>query len=549
MKSFPWTIAIVAVVCLPLFACPLHAGEEPGLASLDKAIELKLGINDITGYDTVVKECEKALKDGLSADNQKFAKQLIAATLFERATRLGAPLLDAEKPNPRWPLIRRFSLNDLSRALEADPSLAGAHLLVARLESLPRGDRTNGLSAAGRAIELSADDKQSLSQAYLARATLLTDPKERLADLVKAVEADPTSAKALGARGRTYLATGEEEKGIADLARVVELDSDNLQPLQQLIEAYMRTDRVDDARKQLAKASKLKPTDATTLLLTAQLDIREKKLDDAVKSLDKVLEADNANVPALLMRANVHLATGQHSKALADVQRALVVTPGLVRAVFLRALVYAAQGKFDPAIMEMQKIVESEASTPEFQIELARLLHGSGRPRAAVQELNKVLVVDKDNIAARRLRADALLSYGEQKKAVEDYEIILKAEPSAKGTLNNLAWVLATSPDDDVRDGKRAIPIAVRACEATGYKTPHVLSTLAAAHAEAGDFEKAKEWSQKAVDLAEDGEMKKQLEGELESYKQKKPWREKQNTEEKPPVSSPRGGSFSPLRR
>ena len=63
---------------------------------------------------------------------------------------------------------------------------------------------------------------------------------------------------------------------------------------------------------------------------------------------------------------------------------------------------------------------------------------------------------------------------------------------------------------------------------------PHILSTLAAAHAENGNMEKAIQWSTKAVELGreEDNEQLEQLEQELESYKAGKPWREKQETQE-----------------
>ena len=67
----------------------------------------------------------------------------------------------------------------------------------------------------------------------------------------------------------------------------------------------------------------------------------------------------------------------------------------------------------------------------------------------------------------------------------------------------------------------------------TDYKAAHILSTLAAGYAESGDFEKAREWSAKAVELGE-GEVKEQLQAELESYQQEKPWREKQEVKEKP---------------
>jgi len=49
------------------------------------------------------------------------------------------------------------------------------------------------------------------------------------------------------------------------------------------------------------------------------------------------------------------------------------------------------------------------------------------------------------------------------------------------GVLNNFAWVLATSPNDEVRSGKRSDELASKACEVTKYEQPHILSTLAAA--------------------------------------------------------------------
>ena len=60
------------------------------------------------------------------------------------------------------------------------------------------------------------------------------------------------------------------------------------------------------------------------------------------------------------------------------------------------------------------------------------------------------------------------------------------------------------------------------------YAAPHILSTLAAAYAENGDFESARSWSQKAVELGEkeNHDSLESLKKELESYKENKPWRE-----------------------
>jgi hypothetical protein len=63
---------------------------------------------------------------------------------------------------------------------------------------------------------------------------------------------------------------------------------------------------------------------------------------------------------------------------------------------------------------------------------------------------------------------------------------------------NNLAWILATYPDDLIRDGDRAL--ALIAPIATLYDNWQHLDTLAAAYAEVGDFELAAATAQRALD-------------------------------------------------
>ena len=94
------------------------------------------------------------------------------------------------------------------------------------------------------------------------------------------------------------------------------------------------------------------------------------------------------------------------------------------------------------------------------------------------------------------------------------------------GMLLGLAWLLATAPDDKVRDGKRAVELAKTACELTEHKNGGYLDTLAAAYAEAGDFKNAVEWQEKAIKAGDmpikDMDAAKKR---LELFKNKKPYR------------------------
>ena len=59
---------------------------------------------------------------------------------------------------------------------------------------------------------------------------------------------------------------------------------------------------------------------------------------------------------------------------------------------------------------------------------------------------------------------------------------------------------LATAPEDKLRDGHRAVALATDACRQTEYKQDYILSTLAAAYAETGDFDSARKWAAQAVE-------------------------------------------------
>ena len=95
-----------------------------------------------------------------------------------------------------------------------------------------------------------------------------------------------------------------------------------------------------------------------------------------------------------------------------------------------------------------------------------------------------------------------------------------------------------------MRDGNRAVKLATESAELTDFEQPHILSTVAAAYAETGDFKSAIEWINKGLEAnkaagAKEGanqegikRQKKSLLDELEFYKEEKPWREQMDPEE-----------------
>ena len=92
------------------------------------------------------------------------------------------------------------------------------------------------------------------------------------------------------------------------------------------------------------------------------------------------------------------------------------------------------------------------------------------------------------------------------------------AESGETEALNSLAWLLATSPSEKVRDGGRAVAFAEKAVAETNHKNDAYIDTLAAAYAEAGRFEQAIAVEKEAIALTKDAEWKGQFMTRLKLY-------------------------------
>jgi tetratricopeptide (TPR) repeat protein len=121
------------------------------------------------------------------------------------------------------------------------------------------------------------------------------------------------------------------------------------------------------------------------------------------------------------------------------------------------------------------------------------------RRRAAAARLG-----DVEQVLAGALGtlANTLDSQGKYEDALHFYEVALRAQPDHAGVLNNLAWFRATCPNPAFRNGAEAVRMGTQACELTGYNTPLFIGTLAAAQAEAGDFQAAIATGERAASVA-----------------------------------------------
>ncbi len=500
--------------------------ENEGQAALDQATEAKLTADSLDDLGEVIRLCRSSLRLGLDEQNTKFASEMLAGTLTQRAEIMCGEIFDRPAPPRAWPELRRLALSDLEESIKLDSQQADAQYMLGRLNALPGGDRKQGLEAMHAAVRLTEKDPAARSKALLIRASLSDDDAERLADYDQAVALAPRSAEAARSRGMYYLLKDKLELALADLNKAIELDPASADAFEAKGVAQFMQKDYDAALESLDKAVELAPDAPLTYSHRARIHAIRGDNDKALVELEKALDLQPRSVDILLLRARVYQQDHKIDKALIDVNQVLRLSPGMEDALKLHAVLAAGTGRFDQAISDLEELnIETPANT-DLMLQLGLFYAADKQPQKAVDTLGEVLAKDGKNWMAYRGRADAYLAIGKQAGALADYEAALKLQPEDSGILNNLAWLLGTSTDDNLRDGKRAIELATEACKLTEYKQAHILSTLAASYAETGDFASAMSWSEKAVELGRGREMKEQLAKELESYRQHKPWRE-----------------------
>ena len=530
LRLFAWLLG----GCLLLGgARAARADDAPGQADLDRAIEAKLSVDELEDFGRVLDLCKRAVEKGLDDDGRKFAEDLYTGTLVDRAGMLVEAIFAAPRPDAQWPRMRAFAMRDLNEVVERDPTIGQAHLMIARLQALPGGNREQAATAAAKAVELVGNDRLQQAQAHVVLGSLEDDVAKRLEHLGKAVDLAPRDVEIRRSRGLALLVEDEFDKARDDLLVATEEDPDDAGLFEALGMACMMGDRFDEAEKAFNRALEIDPDAAGVLLQRARLLAVRGEKERSLADIDKAIDIAPEDASARVLRARVHQQAGDTEKALADLETVLRDDPNLPAALELRGLIAAEQGDYDAAIRDFRRLVAKNPDDPVLVTQLGTLYLAAKQPREAIRRFTRALEIDEKNFPSRRGRSDAEISIGDHKAARADLEKALELRPDDTGVLNNLAWLLATSPDDDLRDGKRAIELAVKACEKTEWKQAHIVSTLAAGHAETGDFAAAKKFSRQAVELEEDAaEVREQLRQELASYEAGKPWRERQEVPE-----------------
>jgi tetratricopeptide (TPR) repeat protein len=193
---------------------------------------------------------------------------------------------------------------------------------------------------------------------------------------------------------------------------------------------------------------------------------------------------------------------GDWTGSFAKWQKALEMDPNDARANNSVGVSLASVGKLQQAIPYFQKATQMHTEFSEAYYNLGMALNDTGRVDEAIVAWLSAVRLQPELAEAQESLGVALYSQQKYSDAAEHLRIAAEVQPEHVFVLNLRAAILATCPEDAVRNGTAAVRLAERAKSLTKGENASVLDTLSAAYAEAGRFPEAIATEQQAISIA-----------------------------------------------
>ena len=386
-----------------------------------------------------------------------------------------------------------------------------------------RADHAASARAFEATLALAPDDVPTLvwlGEAHLAQGR----PEAAEPVFERALAQQPGLVAALWGLGRAALAQRDYARAVERLEGVLAAEPEATVAEYSLAMAYRGLGDLDRARAHLARRGDREVVLADPLMRELGAALRSASAYES--SGVRALEREEWEAAAGYFREAIAVAPddpsprhrlgtalfvlGDPQAAQEQFQAAIRLSPSFAQAHFSLGVLMASAGRFDAALARFTAAVRHDPAYVEARLVLADMLRHSGRTRDALAHYARVARLDPGVAEAQFGRALALVQLGRYGEARDALDAGARAHPGDALFPLAAARLLAAAPDDEVRDGPRALAL-LEALPGGGSIERD--ETRAMALAEVGRYEEAAALQRRVLDAARAAGREDLLEG------------------------------------
>jgi tetratricopeptide (TPR) repeat protein len=313
----------------------------------------------------------------------------------------------------------------------------------------------------------------------------------------QALRLDPALAAAYYNRGQTYFRLGKLDEALADFEANLRLAPRYAYGVAARGEVWAQRGDFERALLEYGAALRLAPENPSLLARRGFARFRRNDFDGALADFESALRFNPKESLAHRGRGMVCMARSELDKALAELDQAIALGDRDPTIYVLRGQVWLGKNDLERAEAEFTEALKKDPKQADAFRDrgLAWLL--AKQFRRAITDLDAATQLNPTDAVSWNNRGAAFVRTGNYARAAADLRESIRLAPSLPNPYKHLGWLQATCPQAEFRNGPEAVANATRALELDGWKTREWLSALAAAQAEAGNFEEAVRWQTK----------------------------------------------------